>query len=53
MYESFELAAWVCLIAAVALAILVGLGFWHSRRTREERSTGTLVAAETATGAQA
>lgn len=44
---------WVSLIAAVLLGILVGFGFWHARRSRDEVPTATLVAAGTATGAQA
>jgi hypothetical protein len=44
-------AGWVSLIAAVVLGILVGFGFWHSRRSRGEVSD-TDVAVGTATGAQ-
>jgi hypothetical protein len=45
-------AAWVCLVAAVALGILVGFGFWHSHRARAG-ADATVAAAGTPIGAGA
>jgi hypothetical protein len=45
-------AAWVSLIAAIALGLLVGFGFWHARHVPAEEPAGTVVAAGTAPGAQ-